>query len=155
MKQNVLATFFAIVTTGTLMGTAADAKAQSYKGFPAGYCTYYAAREFDKVAPAPQVNWHGNAAQFATNAYNAGWQVKSSVMDAFLLPLGSLVVWNDGGYGHVAVYRGCDQNGIVVDEMNWDAFNYVDRRYLTYGQVQNRGAKGTYKFAGYILPRRR
>lgn len=130
--------------------------------FSWGWCTWYAATEFDKVAPAPDCNWGGNAAQWWNNAVSQKWIyggryihwvcLNGSVTDAAALniPNGSIVVWTDGGYGHVAVFRSWGQNGIHVQEMNWVGFGTVSSAFLTWPQVANRGG---YRFVGYITPR--
>jgi surface antigen len=74
----------------------------AYKGFAPGYCTYYAAQSFDAVAPAPHVNWRGNAGQWLANAASAkaGWKTSTVSREAVV---GAIVVWRHGRSGHVAI----------------------------------------------------
>ena len=80
----------------------------SYKGFSKGYCTYYAAMEFDKAAPEPRHNWRGDASSWLTNAKNKGWAVSSNSAQA---EVNSLAIWNDGSYGHVGIVESVGRRG--------------------------------------------
>lgn len=127
--------------------------------FPTGQCTWYAASEFDKVAPWPGCNWGGNAGTWIGNAYNAGWrtlpypQYYPHAAGYMGIPPGSIVVWTGGAYGHVAVVRSVFQNGIYIQEKNWPVGSGVSPwRLLYWNQVLYRGS---YTFSGYIPPWRR
>jgi surface antigen len=140
-------------------GNASDPSPTSaaYKGYAAGLCVYYAAMEFDKIAPAPKLNWFGTAYQWADLADNAGWVVVRNVnginpaTNTQANLLGAIVVWTNSE-GHVAIVRAVDANGITVQEMNWTGLNQIDSANLTWAQVQNRDI---YAFSGYILPVRK
>ncbi len=130
--------------------------------FSWGYCTWYAATEFDKVAPAPGCNWGGNAAQWWNNAASQMWyqnghyyrwicpNASPTSAATWNVPNGTIVVWNNGGAGHVAVVRSWGQNGISIQEMNWVGFGKVSSAFLNWFQVSNRSG---YRFVGYIMPR--
>jgi len=94
-----------------------------YNGIAGGYCTWYAAQEFDKVAPSPKKNWGGNAQDWYSNAGAAGWIVSNNPKDP-RISKGTIVVWEGGTYGHVAVLNNIskDKKGIPIsvdiNEMN-------------------------------------
>jgi surface antigen len=169
------ATAYARVRVSSLSGTPSDASdgyfaivGPYYRGFPGGYCTEYAAREFDKIAPAP-VNWSGNAGQWLTNAYLAGWMTTSS--PAAARP-GAIAVWSGGAgqaFGHVAIVRTVTRNGagqvtqVQIQEQNWGTvldqtwaittnFGRVSQTTLS---VSSMNRSGSLTFRGYVLPQRR
>lgn len=142
--------------------------ASDYNGYPAGYCTYFAAIEFDKVAGAKASKWGGNAGKWADRAAARGWVVRRGDprLAAIGLPRNSIVVWSGGGFGHVGVYRYSNSKGIHIDEMNWGTitdlangktvnFGRVTPADLTWAQIKVRGTKTKYTFQGYILPIKR
>lgn len=123
--------------------------------FYAGNCTRWAAEQFDLTSPWPHCNWGGNANAWVPNASAAGWRVYGPISFAnptASLRSGSVVSWNGGSYGHVAYIEYVTSTGIGISEMNWVGFNVVNRRFLTWSQVANRGS---YRLAGYILPIRK
>lgn len=144
--------------TQTAQGFSDDPNMSSSR-FPQDQCTWYAASEFDKVAPSPGCNWGGNAGMWVANAYVAGWQTfdclanTPTVAAQRSFPAGTIVVWSGGSFGHVAVLRAIVQNGIYIQEQNWPLGTGVSSwRYLTWSQVSYRGS---YRFMGYIPPWRR
>jgi surface antigen len=140
-----------ITTTLIVVLSAIAVSAQgSYKGFPTGNCTNYAAQKFDSVAPAPKLNWNGNAGVWAQKALAAGWRVS---MNAFDVHAQSIIVWNDGGYGHVGWIEQVRNGQILVSEMNWVGFGKVSSTWLPVSNL-TRGRSGQYRFVGYIFPSR-
>lgn len=76
--------------------------------YPVGQCTW------GVKALAPWVgNYWGNGGQWASSAAAAGFRVGGTPM------VGSVVVWNDGGYGHVAYVTGIQGGQIQVMEANY------------------------------------
>lgn len=77
--------------------------------YPWGQCTWGV-----KVL-APWVgNYWGNAAQWTASAASAGFRTGSAPV------AGSVVVWNDGGYGHVAYVTDVREDGMIqVLESNY------------------------------------
>ena len=70
--------------------------------YPWGQCTWGV-----KVL-APWVgNYWGNAAQWTASAASAGFRTGSAPV------AGSVVVWNDGGYGHVAYVTDVREDGMI------------------------------------------
>jgi surface antigen len=155
------------VKVGTEVTATTEAAArQDYKGFPAGYCTNYAARVFDSFAPSPKQNWRGSAEQWIVAAGNAGWRTSA---DQNAAREGAIAVWDGGGFGHVAIVKGIEKDAsggvltIDVSEMNWgrftDAANSVTENF---GKVNSRRiattglsrSDGSYRFLGFIFPER-
>ena len=81
----------------------------SSNSYPWGQCTWGV-----KVL-APWVgNYWGNAAQWTASAASAGFRTGSAPV------AGSVVVWNDGGYGHVAYVTDVREDGMIkVLEANY------------------------------------
>lgn len=76
--------------------------------YPVGQCTW------GVKALAPWVgNYWGNGGQWASSAAAAGFRVGGTPM------VGSVVVWNDGGYGHVAYVTSVQGGQIQVMEANY------------------------------------
>lgn len=75
---------------------------QHANSYPWGQCTWGV-----KVL-APWVgNYWGNAAQWTASAASAGFRTGSAPV------AGSVVVWNDGGYGHVAYVTDVREDGMI------------------------------------------
>lgn len=134
----------------------------SSSGFATQYCTWYAASEFDKVAPSPRCNWGGDAGTWIEHAASAGWKTYSypaypPTAAGFLsMPNGTIIVWTNSGAGHVAVLRSVAQNGMYIQEKNWPVGSGVSPlRYLTWSEVVTRGSTGSYHLSGYIPPWRK
>lgn len=144
-----------------------DRDTSPHKGFAStregsgGQCTTHAARRFDAVAPAPGVNWNGNARYWYDHAEAAGWVVGD---DMHAPRRGALAVWS-GGAGHVAFIERVTVEGIEVSEMNWSqqmcwwssrfrtaAWGRVAYATLTWDEVRLRL---WHPFVGYVYPVRR
>ena len=134
-------------------------------GFPRefwGYCTWYAATEFYKVAPTPKPGvWTGDAKDWFTNDEANKWKKTQEPGEA--LP-GSMMVWGGTEFGHVAVVRNVSDSTITLDEMNWGPSTGIDD-YTKQGITSNFGVitpktlpkgsldrEGGLKFLGFILP---
>ena len=87
----------------------------SSNSYPWGQCTWGV-----KVL-APWVgNYWGNAAQWTASAASAGFRTGSTPV------AGSVVVWNDGGYGHVAYVTDVREDGMIqVLESNYGGSAYA------------------------------
>ena len=141
-----------------------------YKGFPGGYCTEYAARQFDAVAPSPKVNWTGDAGAWYANADTNGWKRTTDPKKA--VP-GAIVVWSGGGFGHVGVFRSFTKDNannithINIQEQNWglessdpvDKANAITANWnvITSKQlsITSLNRSTTFTFTGIILPERK
>ncbi|HER3741880.1 TPA: CHAP domain-containing protein [Streptococcus pyogenes] len=87
----------------------------SVNNYPVGQCTWGA----KSLAPWAGNNW-GNGGQWATSAQAAGYSVGSTPM------VGAIAVWNDGGYGHVAVVVEVQSSSnIRVMESNYSGKQYI------------------------------
>lgn len=83
--------------------------------YPVGQCTW------GVKALAPWVgNFWGNGGQWADSARREGYSVGETPKT------GSVAVWNDGGYGHVAVVVGVKGNQIQVKESNYNGQQYIN-----------------------------
>ena len=93
------------------------------------------------------MNWHGNAGKWLGNASAAGWKTSDRPHDA---KVGAIIVWDDGGAGHVAIVRAVSSSTIKISEMNWPIGNGVSEKDLPIDQLN----RNKYKFIGYIFPER-
>ena len=150
VARNCLRALSIVIVAAIVLSMTAQAAFaySSYKGFYGGYCTSYAARQFDKAAPSPGINWRGNAKTWYAHANAAGWQVTRSASRA--VP-GSIIVWNDHRSGHVGVVRRVTADCVYGQEMNWCGFGRVSRFKLRRDHL----GRGSYKFTGFVLPKRK
>lgn len=87
----------------------------SVNNYPVGQCTWGA----KSLAPWAGNNW-GNGGQWAASAQAAGYSVGTTPM------VGAIAVWNDGGYGHVAVVVEVQSSSnIRVMESNYSGKQYI------------------------------
>jgi len=142
--------------------------------YPKGYCTWYAAEEFNKNAPEPGIDWGGDAGVWFSSAKKEGW---ATTENPYSPEIGSIIVWLDRndtteqtGYGHVAVVNRIDwgKKEIHISEMNWGPlmpgtdpkeakttnFNRVTTKTLSLESLNRRGRVSTYHFQGYIKPKK-
>ena len=95
--------------------------------FPKGYCTWY-------VAKKTFVPWGGNAKQWLANARAYGRVVGNEPAP------GSIVVTTDNArYGHVAYVEKVADGKILISEMNFEAFNKVNQRWISVSSKTIRG----------------
>lgn len=87
--------------------------------FPKGYCTYWVAK---LVGGLP---WGGNAKNWLVNAKAFG-----AVISRQPAPNTILVTNENARFGHVAYVKKVEPGRILVSEMNYDAFNRVDERWI-------------------------
>ncbi|MGT2910167.1 CHAP domain-containing protein [Streptococcus cameli] len=77
--------------------------------YPIGQCTWGA----KELAPWIGNNW-GNAGEWASVAASEGYTVST------VPKVGAVMVWTDGGYGHVAVVTEVRNDGLIqVEESNY------------------------------------
>jgi len=88
--------------------------------FSYGFCTYY-------VATRRYVPWFGNAIDWWPNARSYGYPEGSTPKP------GAIMVTRESSIGHVAYVESVSGNTFVVSEMNFTAWNVVDRRTITLG----------------------
>lgn len=137
-----------------------------------GYCTDYAAQQFNAIAPSNK-NWGGHAGSWLANANAAGWQTSTDFRHA---EPGAIVVWSGATFGHVAISEGVIQsdNTLNISEKNWGAYrtatnnptlttcyynnaitwNYNVRTTANV-RMDSKRAGNTYTFVGYIFPRKK
>jgi surface antigen len=150
---------FGLVTAATPQ--IEDQSHRPYKGFSWGYCTYYAAQVFDQFAAAEGgIDWRGDGGKWLRAAQEKGWKISTNPRDA---RVGAIIVWQNGGRGHVGIVDDVYEDGILISEMNWrinsdgDAtggFNCISQSFLPFSTNLNRGVRRRYFFVGYIFPER-
>ncbi|MBO4107018.1 CHAP domain-containing protein [Streptococcus suis] len=104
--------------------------------YPVGQCTWGA----KEVATWAGNNW-GNGGDWAASAAAAGFEVGTTPK------VGAIMVWTDGGYGHVAVVTEVSDDGQVqVLESNY-AGNMTVANYRGWFNPANEGAQISYIYA--------
>jgi N-acetylmuramoyl-L-alanine amidase len=107
----------------TLLGPGPSVPVAAGNRFAFGNCTYY-------VYNRRQISWQGDAWAWYGNAQAMGFPTGRTPRP------GSIMVTWESGYGHVAYVESVNPDGSwVVAEMNWVAFNTVDRRLIQPGGV--------------------
>ena len=107
----------------TLLGVFPNVAVAAGNHFAFGNCTYY-------VYNRRQIPWQGDAWAWYGNAQAMGYATGKAPR------AGSIMVTWESGYGHVAYVESVNADGSwVVAEMNWVAFNTVDRRLIRPGGV--------------------
>jgi surface antigen len=107
----------------TLLGVVPNVPVAAGNRFAFGNCTYY-------VYNRRQVPWQGDAWAWYGNAQAMGFPTGPAPRP------GSIMVTWESGYGHVAYVESVNQDGSwLVSEINWFAFNTVDRRSIRPGGV--------------------
>jgi surface antigen len=107
----------------TLLGVVPNVPVVAGNRFAFGNCTYY-------VYNRRQVPWQGDAWAWYGNAQAMGFPTGPAPRP------GSIMVTWESGYGHVAYVESVNTDGSwLVSEMNWVAFNTVDRRLVRPGGV--------------------
>jgi surface antigen len=91
--------------------------------FTYGFCTWY-------VANRRCIPWFGNANEWYANAQSYGFPVGSQAR------VGAVVVWGSGGgygsVGHVGYVESVQADGFTVSEMNYNGWNTVNTRFVSY-----------------------
>jgi surface antigen len=88
--------------------------------FSFGYCTYY-------VATRRYVPWFGNAIDWWPNARAYGYPEGQTPQ------AGAILVTRESAIGHVAYVESVSGNSFVISEMNFTAWDVVDRRTIQMG----------------------
>lgn len=116
-----------------------------YKGFPVSKATGYFAREFDKAAPVPGVNWSDEDYLWLTGAAQKGWTVKTSPQD---VKPGALIVGVDQARNAlIAIVREVKDGKITYEKL--DKAGKVIRCITAPESLQRE-----INFSGYIWPER-
>lgn len=93
--------------------------------FTYGFCTWY-------VANRRCIPWFGNANEWYGNAQSYGFPVGNQAR------VGAVVVWGSGGgmggVGHVAYVESVQADGFTVSEMNYNGWNTVNTRFVSYSK---------------------
>lgn len=105
---------FMLLGAAVSVVSAAEPADGKYKNFySAGWFGTYALQEFDKVAPAPGVNWFVEDAQdWLGRAQREGWVVKTKPSEAVK---GSIIVGYHEGLAWVGVAREVTDQGLIFE----------------------------------------
>ncbi len=123
-------------------------KEPSYKGFREYWSITYILKEFDQIAPAPGVNWHGKVTDWLVNAQKSGWVTKNTPADAQVGAL-LLQVNPTTSLVKVGIVRAISNGSIVVDSRSADLYPHTDT--LSIETLKSPDKKG-FVFLGYICP---
>ena len=111
-----------------------------------GWFGTYALREFDKIAPAPGVNWYVEDAQdWLSRAQREGWVVKRKPSEA---TIGSIIVGYNEGLVWVGIAREVTEKGLVFETVT-GGDSKPARYWMKFDDVLN-----LIHFQGCILPER-
>lgn len=114
---------FATGAVGTAVAVARPQIAVAGNHFSFGYCTWY-------VANRRPVPWFGDAGQWGPAARAMGFA------EGMVPRVGAIMVTWEGPIGHVAYVEAVNADGSwVVSEMNYTAWNVVDRRTVRPGTI--------------------
>lgn len=139
----VALTIFIIFAMNPALSFACDCgSGPLYKGFPLNEDTGYFAREFDKYAPAPGLDWEGSSEAWLINAYQKGWVIKSSPQSA---RPGAIILFTKKYSIWVGIVREVTSNGI-----RFEAFN--DQNKITSYEANFDSLVPSFQFFGYIWP---
>jgi hypothetical protein len=97
--------------------------------FPAGWCTWWAARNHQLP-----VGVNGDAGDWGAQAKQAGMVVSNTPT------VGNIVSWPRASYptyGHVGVVIAVSSNTYTVSEMNYTGFDQVDQRIVNFPDPKN------------------
>jgi peptidoglycan DL-endopeptidase CwlO len=114
-----------------------------YKGFRENWYGTPILKEFDKIAPAPGVNWTGPTYSWITGADIKGWKTSK---DPAAAKVGALIVRGDtvNDKSWVGIVREVTETGIVVE---WGTRSLKSSTYaVAYADLPN------LFFEGYIYP---
>ncbi|MGV3011149.1 CHAP domain-containing protein [Streptococcus thoraltensis] len=126
------------VWSGQLMTSQVTVPTISSNGYPVGQCTWGA----KTLAPWAGSYW-GNGGDWAASASSAGFATGLTPQ------VGALIVWTDGGYGHVAYVTDVAADGqIQVMEANYNGNQTIGN----YRGWFNPLASGTPGAVSYIYP---
>lgn len=94
--------------------------------FPAGQCTRY-------VATKMVIPWNGNASTWLNKAEEFGYETSESPKQ------GSVIVTNEGRYGHVAVVEEVKGDSVVISEMNYAGWGKTSTREIPLDSAKIKG----------------
>ena len=123
-------------------------KEPQYKGFNEYWGPAYMLKEFDKIAPAPGVNWRGHVSNWVTNAKIAGWVTKNDPNEA---AVGALVIRFNSASNlvKVGIVRVIGNGTVTIDERKSNLYPYTET--VAIDELRKIDKDG-YSFIGYILP---
>lgn len=117
-----------------------------YKGFREYWQFTYLLKEFDKIAPAPGVNWHGNVNNWMKNAEINGWITTDNEPR-----IGALLIKSNPitKFVKVGIIREITTNTITIDSRKENLVPFTEQLLIV--DLKKPDKEG-YIFSGYILP---
>lgn len=119
-----------------------DSTGPLYKGFPLNEDTGHFAREFDKYASAPGLDWTEEADFWFMDAYHKGWVIQSVPQQA---RPGALILFARKYSIGVGIVRQVTATGI-----SFEAFN--EQNKITSYEANFNSLVAKFQFYGYIWP---
>ena len=114
-----------------------------YKGFAEASPEGYAAKEFDKLAPSPGVDWQGRPEDWPELAVRHGWRVETVPTAA---KTGAIIIAVDRtGRALVGIIRAVNDTGICFETLG-------QHKQSMQKTVEYQSIKDGYKLIGYIWP---
>ncbi len=128
----------------------AEIQEPRYKGFKEYWFITYVLKEFDKIAPAPGVNWHGATETWITSAQKNGWATTTDPMSP---QLGALMIRINPTTKNakVGIVRAIKNNTITIDSRKTSLYPISQSFVLNELSAPD---KDGFIFLGYILPTR-
>lgn len=118
-----------------------------YKGFSEYWWSTYLFKEFDKIAPAPGVNWHGNPFSWVDSAKAAGWVTKAETKEAMV---GALLIRSNlaAKFLEIGIVREVQPDGVVIESRYNNLVSYTQTLSFEDMKLDKNGRA----FSGYIWP---
>lgn len=105
----------------------------------------YIAQEFDKIAPAPGMNWSGDADDWFLNAAQFGWIEKTAPQEA---QIGAIILWKNAKQEvSVGIIRQVTTDHIIYEALHKDGTPI--QASLDFSTLFSQG-----DFIGYIYPQK-
>lgn len=116
-----------------------------YKGYPMAQASGFFAKQFDKVAPKPGMDWDGEPNTWIAGAVTNGWVIKTSPQDA---KPGALIF---GFTQNKDVWVGIVQE-VNGGEIKFDTLDTKGR--VLHNSATPESIKAEFNLIGYIWPER-
>lgn len=123
-----------------------NTKEPLYKGFHEYWQFTDLLKEFDKIAPAPGVNWHGNVNNWIKNAQKSGWITTDKTPH-----IGALLIRSNpiNKYVKVGIVRNITNSAITVYSRRDNLYPFTEK--IPINKLSEKDKDG-YIVAGYIWP---
>ncbi|CQR73029.1 hypothetical protein [Sporomusa ovata] len=103
----------------------------------------YIAGEFDKLVPAPGIDWQGDEKFWLTNARNQGWIIQTMPENA---KVGAIIIGSDDSRStQVGIIRKAEGNFVVIETLS-------KKQKLLLLSIEYKNLEEKFGFYGYIWP---